>query len=55
MSSIPNVEFTPNKIETIYFTNNNIGGNTVDQNLQKSKNTTDSVFNTSFDFLQVFI
>lgn len=52
MSSIPNVEFTPNKIETIYFTNNNIGGNTVDQNLQKSKNTTDSVFNTSFDFLQ---
>ncbi|XP_026820073.1 caprin-2-like [Rhopalosiphum maidis] len=52
ISSIPNVEFTPNKIETIYFTNNNIGGNTVEQNLQKSKNTTDSVFNTSFDFLQ---
>uniref|UniRef100_A0A2S2NV12 Caprin-2 n=1 Tax=Schizaphis graminum TaxID=13262 RepID=A0A2S2NV12_SCHGA len=52
ISSIPNVELTPNKIETIYFTNNNIGGNTVEQNLQKSKNTTDSVFNTSFDFLQ---
>ncbi|XP_060844672.1 caprin-2-like isoform X1 [Rhopalosiphum padi] len=52
ISSIPNVEFTPNKIETIYFTNNNIGGNTVEQNLQKSRNTTDSVFNTSFDFLQ---
>jgi len=52
ISSIPNVELTPNKIETIYFTNNNIGGNTVEQNLHKSKNTTDSVFNTSFDFLQ---
>ncbi|XP_008189911.1 uncharacterized protein DDB_G0283357 isoform X2 [Acyrthosiphon pisum] len=52
ISSIPNLDFTPNKIETIYFTNNNIGGNTVEQNLQKSKNTTDSVLNTSFDFLQ---
>jgi len=49
------MEFTPNKIETIYFTNNNISGNIVEQNLQNSKNTTDSVLNTSFDFLQVFI
>ncbi|XP_025198140.1 caprin-2-like [Melanaphis sacchari] len=52
ISSIPNAEFTPNKIETIYFTNNNIGGTTVEQNLQNSKNTSDLVFNTSFDFLQ---
>ncbi|CAI6352730.1 unnamed protein product [Macrosiphum euphorbiae] len=52
ISSIPNLDFTPNKIETIYFTNNNIGGNTVEQNLQNSKNTTDTVLNTSFDFLQ---
>ncbi|KAL4134874.1 hypothetical protein QTP88_006570 [Uroleucon formosanum] len=52
ISSIPTLDFTPNKIETIYFTNNNIGGNTVEQNLQKRKNTADSVFNTSFDFLQ---
>ncbi|XP_022180557.1 putative uncharacterized protein DDB_G0282133 isoform X2 [Myzus persicae] len=52
ISSIPNLEFSPNKIETIYFTNNNIGGNTVEQNPQRSKNTTDTVFNTSFDFLQ---
>jgi len=48
------LDFTPNKIETIYFTNNNIGGKTVEQNLQNSKNPTDSVLNTSFDFLQVF-
>jgi len=34
---------------------NNIGGNTVEKNVQKSKNTTNSVFNTSFDFLQMFI
>ncbi|XP_015367030.1 PREDICTED: putative uncharacterized protein DDB_G0282133 isoform X2 [Diuraphis noxia] len=52
ISSNPNLEFTSNKIETIYFTNNNISGDTVEQNPQKSKNTTDSVFNTSFDFLQ---
>ncbi|KAL5238588.1 hypothetical protein ACI65C_005998 [Semiaphis heraclei] len=52
ISSIPDLEFTPNKIETIYFTNNNISENTVEQNPQNSNNTIDSVFNTSFDFLQ---
>jgi len=53
VSSVPNVEYTPNKIETIYFTNNCIGENVDEQKLHQNRNTSDSVFNTSFDFLQV--
>jgi len=52
ISSVPNVEYTPNKIETIYFTNNCIGENVDEQKLHQNRNTSDSVFNTSFDFLQ---
>lgn len=46
MSSIPNAEGNENKIETIYFTNNS-----VDKDSTENENIT--VFNTSFDFLQV--
>uniref|UniRef100_A0A2S2QD77 Caprin-1 dimerization domain-containing protein n=1 Tax=Sipha flava TaxID=143950 RepID=A0A2S2QD77_9HEMI len=51
-SGVPNVEYTANKIETIYFTNNNISGNTVEQKTYQNRNDTESVLNTSFDFLQ---
>lgn len=51
-SSFPNVEYTENKIETIYFTNNNISGKNAEPT-QHNSFTTDSVFNASFDFLQV--
>lgn len=53
VSSVPNVEYSADKIETIYFTNNSIAGNTVEKKPSQIRNTSDSVFNTSFDFLQV--
>ncbi|XP_050439093.1 caprin-2-like [Adelges cooleyi] len=45
-------EFIADKIETIYFTNNNLCGNNVEQQPIQSNNVVDPVFNTSFDFLQ---
>lgn len=48
-----NLEVIENKIKTTHLTNNSIGENTIEKILHQNRNTTDSVFNTSYDFLQV--
>lgn len=48
-----NSEFAEDKIETIYFTNNIINENIIEKNQHQNRNTTDSVFYSSYDFLQV--
>ncbi|VVC28840.1 Hypothetical protein CINCED_3A022999 [Cinara cedri] len=52
ISSVNNVEYNSKKIETVYFTNNNVSGNTVDNEPCQNKNIVDTVFNSSFEFLQ---
>lgn len=53
VSSVPNLEYTANEIETVYFTNNNVSANLVEQEPHQNRKTLDTVMNTSFDFLQV--